>query len=619
MQPVTVTRVQRFRFGFLAALLAGILASLLMLLLSITINGISLPEVFGSFFTQILPPTAFDYLHLKIGGDAKYYLFYGILVGQCLIFALGGGLWALYQPMMRAARPGKAADSLHAQVFLHWSDGIYLALVLLLLTGLVFLPLTGAGIFGAYLTTGIVNNLLSLAIVGLIFGLLFVYFQNGLALRLLQPAHAATLDKDEAAKAEGDEAQASGDTIESNTHQYAESSVVDSEKSSIEKVVKYRVERAGDEGKEATAIQHVREAAISRRSLLGTGILAVGLSTLGFVVFRFITAGVSSGTASQSNLLQQYKAKITPPPVPNYGAVQQVPGLSTEVTSNNQFYQVSKNLFSDPVVNGKTWNLTVTGAVAQPYTLSYAQLSSMPMRKQYESLECISNTVGGPYMSNALWEGVPLADLLQKAGGAETGASKVVLYAADDYSDSIHLSKALEPTTVVALRMNNVTLPQDHGYPARLLVPGIYGMKHVKWITRIEVVKQDYQGYWQTRGWSDAAPVRLTSRIDTPVSGATLAAGRQTYIAGVAFSGDKGISEVDVSLDGGQTWQRATLKQPLSALTWVLWELPWKPMAGSYTITVRAIDMQGNVQDPQIADPLPDGASGYHSITISAS
>jgi DMSO/TMAO reductase YedYZ molybdopterin-dependent catalytic subunit len=589
MQTTTFTRRQRFRHGLLAGLLAGTLASLLMLLLSITINGISLPEVFGSFFTQILPPTAFDYLHLKIGGDAKHYLFYGILVGQCLVFALSGGLWALYNPtIMRLVRPAKTTDASHTQAFLHWPDGIYLALLLLLLTGFVFLPLTGAGIFGAYLTTGVINNLLSLAIVGLIFGLLFVYFQNGLALRVLQPDTAHP----------GSEQENSG-TVSIN--KIAEETANDIEKKA-----------------EDAAIQRVREAALSRRSLLGTGILAVGLTTLGVVVYRFITSGVSTNTVSQSNLLQRYKAKITPPPEPNYGPIQPVPGLSAEVTPNGQFYQVSKNLFSDPVVNGKTWNLTVTGAVAQPYTLNYAQLSAMPMKQQYESLECISNTVGGPYMSNALWEGVPLADLIQKAGGPKTGASKVVLYAADDYSDSIHLSKALEPTTVVALHMNNATLPQEHGYPARLLVPGIYGMKHVKWITRIEVVNQDYQGYWQTRGWSDDAPVLLTSRIDTPASGTTLSAGKQAYIAGVAFSGNKGISEVDVSLDNGQTWQKTTLKQPLSALTWVLWELPWTPAAGSYTITVRAIDMQGNIQDPQIADPLPDGASGYHSITVSA-
>ncbi len=196
------------------------------------------------------------------------------------------------------------------------------------------------------------------------------------------------------------------------------------------------------------------------------------------------------------------------------------------------------------------------------------------------------------------------------------GATKVVLHAYDNYTDSIHLSKALEPTTLVALEMNGATLPHEHGFPARLLVPGIYGMKHVKWMTGVEVVNYDFQGYWQQRGWSDPAPVRMTSRIDTPIAGVTVPANKPGYIAGVAFSGNRGISEVDVSLDGGQTWRRAALKRPLSDLTWVLWELPWKPAPGSYTIVVRAVDLEGNVQDPDVAPPLPNGSSGYHSIIV---
>jgi DMSO/TMAO reductase YedYZ molybdopterin-dependent catalytic subunit len=142
-------------------------------------------------------------------------------------------------------------------------------------------------------------------------------------------------------------------------------------------------------------------------------------------------------------------------------------------------------------------------------------------------------------------------------------------------------------------------------------------MKHCKWLTRIEVVNYDFQGYWQQRGWNDAAPVRMTSRIDTPLDGGTVQANRTTYIAGVAFSGDKGISEVDVSLDSGQTWQRAVLKQPSSDLTWVIWEYAWHPAArGNIIVTVRAVDMEGNVQDPTENPPLPNGSSGYHSISI---
>jgi DMSO/TMAO reductase YedYZ molybdopterin-dependent catalytic subunit len=318
-------------------------------------------------------------------------------------------------------------------------------------------------------------------------------------------------------------------------------------------------------------------------------------------------------------LLAHFKSKIVPPPTPNYGTIQQAPFLSTEITPNNQFYLVSKNLFTDPTVNGNTWNLTVNEQVQNPFTLNYQELLKQPMKQQYESLMCISNDVGGQYMSNALWEGIPLVDLLQRAG-VKAGATKIVFHAADDYTDSIHLTKALEPTTLLAVRMNGDTLPQEHGFPARMLVPGIYGMKHCKWLTRIEVVNYDFQGYWQQRGWSDAAPVRMTSRIDTPLTGSSIKAHQTSYIAGVAFSGNLGISEVDVSTDAGQTWQRAILKKPLSGLTWVLWELAWQPSkAGSYTIVVRAIDLEGNVQDPNQEPPLPNGSSGYHSIVLNVS
>lgn len=541
-----LSRKQLFKTGFTSGAAAGIVASVVMLLVSVTLSGISLPEVFGSALTQLMPPELFAFLHRLIGGDAKHYFFYGILVGQCLVFALAGGLYNLLfsSAKFTARRPSGQ---------LRWSDGLLVAALLWLLVGVVFLPLTGVGIFGMFLTIGLVNSMLSLAAVGIVFGLLFVGIQNWLLLR--------------------------------------------------------------DGQKQENAVsKEVNEADVSRRVLLQRSGIALGVGILGVLAWRFISsAGAASSTAAR--LVGQYKNKIIPPPVPNYGTVLPVPNLSSEITSNGQYYIVSKNLFSDPTVNGSTWSLRIHGLVDQSYTLDYNELMALPMKQQYESMMCISNEVGGQYMSNAKWEGVPLMDLLQRAG-LKPGATKVVLSAADDYSDSIHLSKALEPTTLVAVRMNDVTLPDGHGFPVRLLVPGIYGMKHVKWMTDIEVVSTDFQGYWQTRGWSDAAPVRLTSRIDTPLTGTVLPANKPTYIAGVAFSGNKGISQVNVSLDNGNTWQHATLKKPLSDLTWVLWEIPWTPAKDTSNIVVYAIDMEGNVQDPAQASPLPNGSSGYHTISV---
>lgn len=556
MQAALITNQRRFGIGFLAGLLAGIAASLLMLIFSMLLGSISLPEVLGAKITESMPPSVFQSLHELIGADAKRYLFIIILLGQILIFALSGGLCNLIATSARFTRSSDAEGRLQPSV------GLWLAVLLWLFTGFVFLPLTGASLFGASLSTGILNTMFSLAAVGVIFGLLFVFVQNWLTLRRLQSRGA------------------------------------------IEEKV-------------------VREAKQTRRKVLGQGVLWLGVAAIGTVAWRFISNGLGSGGGqslggdSVQRIAQHFQSKITPPPTPNYGEIQAVKGLSSEITSSQGFYTVSKNLAADPTVDASGWNLTISGQVEQPYKLTYNDLLAMPMKTQYETLMCISNEVGGPYMGNAMWEGIPLADLLQRAGKIKPGATKVVLYAVDDYSDSIHLSKALEPTTLVALRMNGETLPQNHGFPARLLVPGIYGMKHVKWITRIEVVTTDYLGYWQKSGWSDPAPVRMTTRIDIPHIDITLTANKPTYVAGVAFSGNKGISQVDVSFDAGQSWQHAVLKRPLSDFTWVLWELPWTPRPGTYTIVARAVDMEGNVQNPTQASPAPDGSSGYHSIEIS--
>jgi DMSO/TMAO reductase YedYZ molybdopterin-dependent catalytic subunit len=542
-------RKHSFRTGFIAALAAGAIATVIMLILSVSFGGVSLPETFGSDLTALMPPPLFSYLHQLIGGDAKHYLFYGIIVGQCLVFALSGGLYNWLTDRQNRV--------------LQWFDGLLLALILWLFAGVILLPLSGAGVFGGDLSIGFSNGLVSLAIVGIVFGSLFVIFQHWLTARILRQNAAL---------------------------------------SSVNPVD-----------------QDDSPGALSRRTLLRNGVIATGIVLAGVVAWRFITGGASSSNLPVDQLVARFKSKIVPPPTPNYGTIEPVQFLSPEVTSNDQFYLVSKNLFSDPTVNGNSWRLTVDGQVDNPFTLTYQDLLAQPMKQQYESLMCISNDVGGQYMSNALWEGIPLVDLLQRAG-VKAGATKIVFHAADDYTDSIHLTKALEPTTLLAVRMNSETLPQEHGFPVRMLVPGIYGMKHCKWLTHIEVVNYDYQGYWQQRGWSDAAPVRMTSRIDTPLTGTTIKAKQTTYIAGVAFSGNKGISEVDISTDAGQTWQRAILKQPLSGFTWVLWELAWQPSkAGSYTIVARAIDLEGNVQDPNEEPPLPNGSSGYHSITLNVS
>jgi DMSO/TMAO reductase YedYZ molybdopterin-dependent catalytic subunit len=289
-------------------------------------------------------------------------------------------------------------------------------------------------------------------------------------------------------------------------------------------------------------------------------------------------------------------------------------GLAPDVTPNADFYTVSKNLI-DPHVELARWQLQVGGLVNRTLALTYDELRALPQAEQWQTLFCISNEVGGEYAGNALWGGVRLMDLLRAAGGVQPGARDVVLRASDGYADSVPLAKAADPATLVALTMNGVPLPPEHGAPARLLVPGTYGVKNVKWLTAVEVIAADFRGYWQQRGWSEDATVKTTARIDTPRKGSAPAA-TVTRVAGVAFAGDRGISAVELSLDSGTTWQTARLSPPKGPLSWVPWELPWSPPPGDYQLTVRAVDGHGQAQTAQTSASLPDGAAGYHRISV---
>ena len=291
--------------------------------------------------------------------------------------------------------------------------------------------------------------------------------------------------------------------------------------------------------------------------------------------------------------------------------------MPAEITPVGAFYTVSKNFFVDPTVDEAGWRLEVGGRVERPFALTYEELRALPAVEDYRTLMCISNEVGGDLIGNAHWRGVRLGDLLERAVPL-AGAFKVVFTCSDDYQDSVRFDKAMQPDTIVVYEMNGEPLTPKHGYPARLLIPGIYGMKNVKWVRKIEVLDRDFRGFWQQRGWSDEAVVKTMSRIDT-LLGLTTTGVEPLLLGGVAFAGDRGISRVEYSVDGGQTWQPAEVKEPLGALTWVLWTAEWTPPApGQYTIKVRATDRAGVPQIVAHADPLPDGASGLHAVTVRA-
>lgn len=288
--------------------------------------------------------------------------------------------------------------------------------------------------------------------------------------------------------------------------------------------------------------------------------------------------------------------------------------LSEPITPNDAFYVISKN-FVDPSIDESDWELEIGGLVDRPMRLSYVDLLAMPFREQLTTLMCISNEIGGDLISNARWTGVRLADLLLEVG-VQAGVVDLALYASDGYTESITLETALAPTTMLVYLMNDEPLPAKHGYPARLIVPGKYGIKNVKWLTRIELVAGDFTGYWQQRDWTDEATIQTMSRFDIPAARAILPAG-PVDLGGIAFAGDRGIRDVELSDDGGETWSPVETLDHVSPLSWTIWRSTWNPSAsGAYSFRVRAIDGEGDVQTSDERAPIPDGATGHHSIDL---
>jgi DMSO/TMAO reductase YedYZ molybdopterin-dependent catalytic subunit len=293
-------------------------------------------------------------------------------------------------------------------------------------------------------------------------------------------------------------------------------------------------------------------------------------------------------------------------------------GPSPEITPVENFYVVSKN-FSDPVVDAAGWSLTVGGFVDRPMRLSLIDLRALPATNEYVTLECVSNNVGGELMSTGSFTGVRLLDLLAMAGPKAQG-TWVAFRARDGYSESLPMSVVQgAPEILVAYDLDGAALPVGHGFPARMVIPGHYGMKGPKWLDGIELVSGESGGYWEQQGWDHNAVVKTTSRIDMPRDGDIVKLG--TYsMSGVAFAGTRGISKVEVSTDGGSSWSEARLATPLSTLTWVLWTADWTPAReGAYRLVVRAADGTGAVQDGHSSASYPSGAAGYHTVQVDVS
>jgi DMSO/TMAO reductase YedYZ molybdopterin-dependent catalytic subunit len=370
----------------------------------------------------------------------------------------------------------------------------------------------------------------------------------------------------------------------------------------------------------ASSVAAVETPEWSRRSfVLQAAGIAVGSSLAAVVGRRLLENGLSG-------LLPGTKPASAPASLPRpvevatipAGAELSTPGLSPLVVPNDQFYRIDTALIV-PSVDAATWRLTVKGMVDRPLSLSYADLAELPLIEQYVTISCVSNEIGGNLVGNAKWTGVRLRDVLS-AAGVQTGATQLVGRSADGWTAGMPTAWVMDPKRepMIALQMNDAPLPRVHGFPARLIVPGLYGyVSATKWLTELELTTLEaFDGYWIPLGWSKEGPILTQSRIDVPRNGASVAAGR-VAIAGVAWAPDRGISKVEVAIDGA--WQEAQISTPISSSTWVQWLVAWDSAAagpGKHEIEVRATDGTGAVQTADRTPPAPDGARGHHSIRV---
>lgn len=331
-------------------------------------------------------------------------------------------------------------------------------------------------------------------------------------------------------------------------------------------------------------------------------------------------AETAAGSAVTSAAATEATEPAAPPvstvPEPSPSQIADIPGVSPLVTPNNDFYVIDTAL-TVPQVDLDTWTLTFGGRADSPFSLTYDELLAMPMVERYITLCCVSNEVGGSLVGNAKWLGVPLRNLVEQAGARPDG-DQVVGRSVEGFTVGFPTSAVFDGReALVAVGMNGEPLPLKHGFPARLVVSGLYGyVSATKWLSEVEFAGwDDFDAYWVPRGWSKVGPIKTQSRIDTPRSG-RIPVGNN-FIAGVAWAQSRGVEGVEVQVDDGP-WMEATLPEELTIDAWRQWHLEYDFPPGPHTVSVRASDASGETQTAERTGARPDGATGYHTIRVNA-
>jgi DMSO/TMAO reductase YedYZ molybdopterin-dependent catalytic subunit len=350
----------------------------------------------------------------------------------------------------------------------------------------------------------------------------------------------------------------------------------------------------------------------ARRQFLVSGGVAAAAAALGTVADRNLTD--EHDIAAARTAIRFPRPAVPAPPLPR-GSNLNIPGLSSFITPDSSFYRVDTALLV-PQVDPATWQLRIHGMVQRELTVTFAELLRRPLIETYVTLTCVSDPVGGPYVGNARWLGASLADLIRQARPLGS-ADQLLCTSVDGFTCGTPLQVVLDGRdALLAVAMNGTALPVVHGFPARMVVPGLYGyVSATKWVTDIEVTTfASAYAYWAQRGWSQQAPIKTESRIDVPADGASLASGR-IAVAGVAWAQHKGIAAVEVRANGGP-WQEARLAAVPDIDTWRQWVWEWQASPGNYLLEARATDATGYTQTAAQAQPAPNGATGYPSAQV---
>ncbi|SEA94427.1 molybdopterin-dependent oxidoreductase [Leifsonia sp. 21MFCrub1.1] len=352
---------------------------------------------------------------------------------------------------------------------------------------------------------------------------------------------------------------------------------------------------------------------VTRRRFVGSTAATAAGGAVALIAGQVIAGGFRAASATRAAIRLPAPARTAPPVPP--GASFDIPGLSPIITPNADFYRIDTAL-QIPGIQPDDWKLRITGMVEDEVELTFAQLLALPLEESTTTLTCVSNEVGGDLIGNATWLGYPIRHLLARAKPS-ADADMVLSTSQDGWTASTPIEALTdERNAILAVGMNGRPLPLEHGYPVRMVVPGLYGyVSATKWVVSLEVTRFDrHTAYWTERGWSERGPVKLSSRIDVPAAGRQVKAGT-VAVAGVAWSQHVGVSAVQVKVDDGP-WQQATLADAISADTWRQWRFAWEATPGAHTLRVRATDANGKVQTAAVRDVVPDGATGLHTVRV---